>query len=198
MSKGEQTREYIIAQAAPLFNQHGYSGLSMADIMAATGLKKGGIYNHFESKDALAEAAFAHNWGLLQRRYETALRETDGSPTDQLFAAIGVHAAFAHNPPTPGGCPLLNTAIESDDGHPLLRQRVQEAISFWRGLLIDILERGQATGEFKAATVPDTVATIIISTLEGSIMLSKLYNTPDHIQTAAAHLRLYLQEHVLS
>jgi hypothetical protein len=41
------------------------------------------------------------------------------------------------------------------------------------------------------------VATIIISTLEGSIMLSKLYQTPAHIRTAAAHLGVYVRTTVL-
>jgi TetR/AcrR family transcriptional repressor of nem operon len=50
-TKGERTRARIVATAAPLFNQRGYVGASMADLMAATGLEKGGIYRHFESKD---------------------------------------------------------------------------------------------------------------------------------------------------
>ena len=54
MSKGQLTRQRIIAQAAPLFNQRGYEGCSINDVMAATGLEKGGIYRHFESKEELA------------------------------------------------------------------------------------------------------------------------------------------------
>ena len=198
MTKGQETRHYIIAKAAPLFNQQGYSGLSMADIMAVTGLKKGGIYNHFASKDELALAAFDYNWGLLRQRYDLALDAVGDSPTAQLFAAIEVHASFAHNPPTPGGCPLLNTAIESDDGHLRLRQQVQAAMDEWRALLTDILDRGIAGGEFSATVDGEAVTTIIISTLEGSIMLSKLYQKPDYIRTAAAHLREYIRKSVLA
>jgi AcrR family transcriptional regulator len=198
MTKGQETREQIIAKAAPLFNQQGYSGSSIADIMAATGLKKGGIYNHFASKDELALAAFDHNWGVLRDRYEQALQAVGESPPAQLFAAIEVHASFAYNPPTPGGCPLLNTAIENDDGHPLLRQRVREAMDYWRWLLTDIIARGVARGEFKPMVDGDEVATILISTIEGGVMLSKLYRTPDFLQAAAAHLREYVRTTVLA
>jgi AcrR family transcriptional regulator len=45
------TKAHIIQQAAVVFNQQGYAGTSMSDIMRATGLKKGGIYNHFQSKE---------------------------------------------------------------------------------------------------------------------------------------------------
>ena len=54
MSKAEKTKENIVKQAAALFNQKGYSGSSISDIMQATGLQKGGIYNHFNSKEELA------------------------------------------------------------------------------------------------------------------------------------------------
>lgn len=47
MSKGEQTRAMILEQTALLFSRKGYFGSSLSDIMEATGLEKGGIYNHF-------------------------------------------------------------------------------------------------------------------------------------------------------
>jgi len=56
MSKAQETKMRIIEQAAALFNQQGYAGSSMSDLMR--GLQKGGIYNHFRSKDELALEAF--------------------------------------------------------------------------------------------------------------------------------------------
>ncbi len=43
MRKGEQTRRDIIRKAAPIFNQKGYDGAALSDLMRATGLEKGGI-----------------------------------------------------------------------------------------------------------------------------------------------------------
>ena len=51
MTKGEQTRQRIVKEAAPIFNRRGYEGSSLSDLMKATGLKKGGIYRHFSSKE---------------------------------------------------------------------------------------------------------------------------------------------------
>src|SRR5260370_38097521 len=64
MRKGEQTRREIIRKAAPIFNQRGYDGAALSDLMRATGLEKGGIYRHFESKQQLAAEAFDHAWTL--------------------------------------------------------------------------------------------------------------------------------------
>jgi AcrR family transcriptional regulator len=50
-NKGERTRSYIIERSAPLFNRQGYAGTSLKDIMEATGLEKGGIYNHFVANE---------------------------------------------------------------------------------------------------------------------------------------------------
>jgi TetR/AcrR family transcriptional repressor of nem operon len=60
--KGQETRQEIIRKAAPIFNRKGYSGAALSDLMRATGLDKGGIYRHFESKQELAVDAFAHAW----------------------------------------------------------------------------------------------------------------------------------------
>src|ERR1700721_4156436 len=60
--KGEATRQDIIRKAAPISNRKGYSGAALSDLMRATGLEKGGIYRHFESKQELAEDAFDHAW----------------------------------------------------------------------------------------------------------------------------------------
>ncbi|NTU83365.1 MAG: TetR/AcrR family transcriptional regulator, partial [Chloroflexales bacterium] len=65
MAKGEQTKQRIVAQAASVFNTLGYSGTSMRDLTRATGLEKGGIYNHFPSKEALALAAFDYAVGVV-------------------------------------------------------------------------------------------------------------------------------------
>ena len=60
--RGEQTRQEIIRAALPLFSQQGYHGTSMRQIAAAAGIALGGIYNHFESKEAIFRAvSFAYH-----------------------------------------------------------------------------------------------------------------------------------------
>jgi len=60
MSKGEATRQRIVEAAAPLFNQRGFAGCSMQDVLDATGLEKGGLYRHFGSKEELAAESFTY------------------------------------------------------------------------------------------------------------------------------------------
>src|ERR1700692_1827206 len=76
--KGEHTRREIIRKAAPIFNQKGYDGAALSDLMRATGLEKGGIYRHFGSKQELAGEAFDHAWKLaMDARFEGTQKITN-------------------------------------------------------------------------------------------------------------------------
>lgn len=191
MSKAQETREKILREAAALFNQYGYSGSSMSDIMRVTGLQKGGIYNHFKSKDELALQAFDFAAECMRRHYLGALKGKHNS-VDRLKGVISLFSTFAENPPISGGCPLLNTAVESDDAHPALRQRAQIAMDGWRALICKIINKGIAKGEVRENVEVDVVATIVISTLEGAVMMSKLYGDAIHVKRAIEHLHGYL------
>ena len=87
MRDGERTREHIIERAAALFNQQGFAGASMSDIMAATGLQKGGIYRHFGSKEQLALEAFDYAVARMADRFREALDGKENA-VDRLGAVI--------------------------------------------------------------------------------------------------------------
>jgi TetR/AcrR family transcriptional regulator, transcriptional repressor for nem operon len=189
--KGERTRAMIVARAAPLFNSRGYFGSSLADIMRATGLEKGGIYNHFDGKDDLAVQAFDYAAGLIRRRLRAAV-DAHAHAADRLLAIVAVFRANVDDPPVAGGCPVLNTAVEADDAHPLLRERARAAMDGWSGLIRETIRGGIRAGEVRPGTDPDAVATVLIATLEGAIMLTKLYGDPVHMRRAVEHLTTYI------
>ncbi|MCW5849899.1 MAG: TetR/AcrR family transcriptional regulator [Anaerolineae bacterium] len=191
MSKGEQTREAILRQAAAVFNQQGYFGASMSDIMRATGLEKGGIYNHFGSKDQLALEAFDYAFGLLTDRLRDALQGKTNS-VDRLLTLVEVIGGQVEDGPLPGGCPILNTAVEADDTHPALREKARQAVEGWFGVVHRNVTRGIERGHIRPAVVADEVATLMVATIEGSIMLSKLYGDPVYVHRAIEFLRGYL------
>lgn len=192
MSKGEETRQRIIAQSAPLFNQRGYNGCSLNDIMEVTGLEKGGIYRHFESKEELAAEAFDFAWATT-----SALRTGDldsiPDPVDRLKQHI---ARFAFRSSIPGGCPLLNTAVDSDDGNPVLRERVRKALRNWQAMLRKIIEEGIVQGTMDPNIDPDAVANHIIASLEGGMVLSRIERNDTALRNARNHLDEYLETQV--
>ncbi|MEL7006085.1 MAG: TetR/AcrR family transcriptional regulator, partial [Bacteroidota bacterium] len=123
-------REKIVEKSAELFNTYGYHGCSLSDIMKATNLKKGGIYNHFKSKDEIAIEAFNHNYEKVIQRFKDRLsRVKSKDPIDKLNKVIDAFGSFADDPIVKGGgCPIFNTAMDSTNGHPELRQKARQGI----------------------------------------------------------------------
>jgi len=192
MKKGKLTREMILEKAAGLFNSRGYFGASISDVMEATGLEKGGIYNHFGSKDELALAAFDYVVAISGAKLLSAVKKHD-SALDKLTAIVDSFEHVVLNPTVPGGCPLLNSAVESDDAHPALKERVQIAMLKLLGLVESIVIKGIESRELRDDLSPYAVATHLIASLEGAIMLAKLYGEPARFSAVAGSLKQFIK-----
>ena len=191
MRKGEQTRQEIIRKAAPIFNQRGYDGAALSDLMRATGLEKGGIYRHFDSKQQLAGEAFDYAWKLaIDTRFEGTLGIPNTVDRLKLFVR---NFRDRRAGLVPGGCPLLNTAIDSDDGNPQLRRKVRQALDYWLKRLQSIAEEGKQRGEIHSAIDSAELAMLIVSSLEGGLMVSRLQRKDDALDSACRHLEKYLE-----
>jgi TetR/AcrR family transcriptional regulator, transcriptional repressor for nem operon len=195
VTKGEDTRRMILQRAAEVFNSKGYYGASMQDIMDATGLEKGGIYRHFDSKDDLALEAFDFAVELVHQEFVIALKDKRHA-IDRLRAIVSVYRAMPDGMPLAGGCPVLNTAIEADDTHPALRDHARRAMDEWREYVVRTTAKGIERGQIRPEVVPEELATFIIATLEGAIMLTKLYDDTVHMNRAVEYLETYLQNSV--
>ena len=194
MRKGEETRQEIIRRAAPIFNRKGYSGAALSDLMRATGLEKGGIYRHFESKEELAGDAFDHAWKVAMDARFAGTEEIQNT-VDRLKQIVR-NFRDRRTGLVPGGCPLLNTAIDSDDGNPQLRAKARQGLSSLLDRLQSIADEGQRRGEVRADVDSAELATLIASTLEGSIMVSRLQKKEEPRDLAVRHLEEYLETRV--
>ena len=195
MTKGEQTKEAILQQAASLFNRRGFFGSALSDVMEATGLEKGGIYNHFKSKDDLALQAFDYAVDLVRDEMSKAIK-SERDNVDRLRALVGVFDRQADGHPLPGGCPVMNTAIEADDAHPALRERARLAMEEWHQLVEKLVERGKQRGEIRPDVDPLVLSTVLISTAEGALMQSKLYGRRAPMDRAVSYLTEYLENNI--
>jgi TetR/AcrR family transcriptional repressor of nem operon len=193
MRKGQQTRREIIRKAAPIFNQRGYDGAALSALMKATGLEKGGIYRHFDSKQQLAAEAFDYAW---QETLLARTRDLDAIPNalDRLKQFV---ANFAERRGAiPGGCPLLNTAIDADDGNVVLRERARKALHEWRNYLISVIAGGIKERDIRPGVDAKKLATLVISSLEGALMVGRLERSEVPLRAVQAHLNSYLETEV--
>ena len=193
MRKGERTRQEIIRKAAPVFNQKGYAGAALSDLMRATGLEKGGIYRHFSSKEALASEAFDYAW---RETLDARIHDLDAvaNTVDRLKQLVDNFVD--RRGIIPGGCPLLNTAIDTDNGNVVLRERARKALRGWRSYINSVISAGIKAREIRPRIDAKKLATLIISSLEGAVMVYRLERNEEALRAVQSHLNSYLETEV--
>jgi TetR/AcrR family transcriptional repressor of nem operon len=190
MTKGEETRRQILVAAAPLFNQRGFAGCSMGDVMEATGLEKGGLYRHFSSKEELAAEALQYAVGESIR-----LRTHVAEPSLDALAVLRAYIERFVTAPSAvaGGCPLMNGAIDHDDGNIALRAVVRKGFADWKSRLAGLIEQGKAERVIRRTVDADWLADTIIASLEGALMLSRIQRSLDPLRHAQRSLEIVLE-----
>ncbi len=178
LTKAERTRQFIVEQAAPIFNTKGYAATSMSDILRATGLAKGGIYGNFSSKDEIAIAAFNYSYGKLIDALRGFIGE-EQTASGKLLAILKFYRNYTLKPGIEGGCPVLNTAVDADDSLPFLKERAASALREMLRSLENIIGKGIESGEFATRLDIQKEALMIYGQIEGGIMMSKLTDDPE-------------------
>ncbi|MDQ8739442.1 TetR/AcrR family transcriptional regulator [Paenibacillus sp. LHD-38] len=192
MGKGQDTKEHIIRQSAGLFNTKGYAGTTLSDIIERCQVRKGGIYNHFENKDEIALAAFDYSFAQLRNLLAEAMAAWS-TRADKLLAICDVYVTLIEQDVCEGGCPILNTAVENDDGHPLLKQRAQHAMTELMTALGKMIREGIELQEFRSDVDVKAACSVIIALVEGGLMLSKLFDDNIHIRHCTDQVRAYIK-----
>src|SRR6185295_10429149 len=113
MGKATLTRQFIIGKSAPVFNTKGYDGTTLNDLTEATGLTKGSLYGNFENKEEIAIAVFQYSMEKV-REAARAKMEKARSSKEKLTALLDFYSQYVFGSPIPGGCPLMNNAVEAD------------------------------------------------------------------------------------
>lgn len=192
MNKGEQTRQMIIEQSAPIFNKKGIAATSMSDIMDATKLSKGSLYVHFDNKDVLAEAVVDYNMERLEKKVMAAVSKSD-HPKDKLFAYLD---AFKNplNSPVPGGCPMLNFGMEADDQNEVVLGKVAVLVNKSQQWIIDIIADGIRQGVFKPDWNYKEFATIMFAMIEGGILITNTTRKTDKMAIINRNLKKMIED----
>jgi TetR/AcrR family transcriptional regulator, transcriptional repressor for nem operon len=193
MRNPELTREKILKKSGLLFNTQGYKSTSISDITSATGFTKGAIYRHFKSKEELEKETLFHLSSVMFEKLRERIKAAS-TASEKLTAIFGYFESYVTNPPVKGGCPLMNVAIEADDAHPILRKGAVKILDILRDSLVTVLDNGIRYGQIKPDTDKEYYATLVIASLEGAIMMSKLRGNDNDIKRVLMHLEKLMKE----
>lgn len=191
--KAERTRQYILEKAAPLFNQKGFDGTSLADLEQVTGLTKGALYGNFHDKETLAGEAFLYSTAQVKARIRDLLKPL---PTHhaKLLALLDFFACYVLHPPIAGGCPLLNAAVEADDHRVSMRPLVAREIMEVVNAIAALLRKGIKSGEFRSDINVRELAYTFFCTIEGAIMFSRVEGSREPMNIIIKHCKNKLDQ----
>jgi TetR/AcrR family transcriptional regulator, transcriptional repressor for nem operon len=191
--KGSKRRMAILASAAPIFNRRGFAGTSIADILEATALEKGGLYNHFASKEELAMEAFDYAYGQIEAYFTKALLAA-APGLARVRAHIDAFERYGERPVIDGGCVVMNACVEADDALPFLRERVSNAFRAMRGVVQRNLARAVDAGDLRSDVDVEQATDFIVATIEGAVLLARGLRSRAHSRNAYAALRAWLDD----
>jgi AcrR family transcriptional regulator len=177
MTKGSETRQAVLDEAARLASRVGLGGLTIGSLAASTQLSKSGLFAHFQSKESLqlqlldhARARFVDlvvRPALATRRGEPRLRE--------LFRRWLAWDADA----LPGGCLFVAASAEFDDQPGPVRDRLAQDQRDWMDTIAQVFRTGVAEGHFRADADPEQFAYDLYGVMLGYHHASRLLADPD-------------------
>lgn len=175
MKKAERTRQHILETAAPIFNKKGVAGTTVDDVLSATGLAKGCLYNHFENKEILAQETVDFLLNKIKLNTIIAL-EKESTAKTKLFAYLDLRLD-TQNRLFEGGCPILNFGMEADDTNAQIKHKIKKIIQSSLKMLQDIIEKGIADKEFSKDFNAEEFAIKIFTLMEGNILVGRVLNS---------------------
>lgn len=169
-ARAERTRSLIIETAAQAFAKHGFDGVSLNDLVVASGMSKGAFYFHFPGKEQVALAAFR---AKQQELIDRLMADGDGGAgvADQVTAILRHRAELVSSDPSLRCVIRLGSELSARSGPGSEFASFQDLATDTIG---ELIRRGIRSGEFSDRLDPEASARAIFAWIVGMDSLSLL------------------------
>jgi TetR/AcrR family transcriptional regulator, transcriptional repressor for nem operon len=181
-AKGRATRDRIVAAAATLMHTRGVAGTSTEDVQAAAGVSASQIYHYFADKRSLTRAVIGYQTDAILGIQEPALARLDD--IDALRAWADAIVTYQRSIDFRGGCPLGTLSNELAENDTDAREDLAAGYRRWQQAIHAGLADMQDRGEFLPGTDIDKLATALLTTLQGGLLLAKTFRDGGALETA--------------
>lgn len=189
----EQTRAELLQAAFKEVHEHGFQAASLKRILANTNFTKGALYHHFPNKNAMGLAVLDEVIGAAIYQYRIEPLEQVDNPVPVLLKMIEEQIDSITDEGIRLGCPMNNLSQEMSPLDDEFREHLRQIFERWRTGLADALRRGQKKGNIRREVNCDQTSIFIIATFQGSLGMSKTYQSAELFKSCAAQLRVYLE-----
>lgn len=192
-SKGELTRQHIIDKSMQLLSVQGYFNTSIAGIIKATGLTKGGLYGHFRNKEEIWYAVYGECVRIWKGIVFQGVRDI-ADPLARLERVIDNSLKnYLGGGVFEGGCFLFNSLVELAGQSSAMSDHVLKGFRDFAALLRQWLEEAQQQGRLRDGLNPDEIADFLVISLNGAAPLYAASRDPAIWQHTLAQLHLYIK-----
>jgi AcrR family transcriptional regulator len=168
-------RDRLIDTAADLFYDRGLPNVGINEVTDRAGVARMTLYNNFESKEALALAAFERTAEGRRAVMEQALKRAR-TPSDAVKVMFDISERFATESRF-RGCPFINVTVQDPNPDGAMHTLVRTHKDWIRAGFRDIAVRA---GHKK----PDTAAQQLLALLDGSSVEAFIQGSAESIRAS--------------
>jgi AcrR family transcriptional regulator len=175
MQNSVDLKEKIIQESLKLFSLKGFLSTSILDIMKVVNTSKGGLYNHFKSKDDLFLAVLSEARKVWRQRNLMGLEQIE-KPVEKVIKLLTNYRDnyLTDKETFPGGCIFVTLSMELDDQRPDFSQEITEGFKRLKAMIKRYLDQGKDSGELRTDVDMEVVTEMIFSGMLGA---SVIYGT---------------------
>jgi AcrR family transcriptional regulator len=177
--KGARTRARIVEQAAALIHERGVAGTTLEEVKVAAGVSGSQMYHYFPDKNELVQAVIDYQAETIVQHQGLVLRSAGG-----VEAWRNMVVAAAKHTKAIGGCPLGSLAGQLAESDPEARALISAGFEKWEAVIGDALKSLHAGGKIQSDIDPDDLATTLLATLQGGLLLAQVQRSTRPFETA--------------
>jgi AcrR family transcriptional regulator len=177
--KGARTRARIVEGAAALIHQRGVAGTTLEDVKVAARVSGSQMYHYFPDKDELVQAVIDYQAETIVDRQRKAFGNTNGFEAWRNMVITAARRTTGQ-----GGCQLGSLVGQLAETDPAARARIAAGFEQWAAAIADGLRSLHAARNLPADIDPDDLATTLLATLQGGLLLAQAQQSPRPFETA--------------
>ena len=190
-------KEKIIQESLRLFSSKGFSGTSISEILEAVGASKGGLYNHFRTKEELFSAVLSESRRIWRDKNLQGLDEIE-KPIEKTKRLLENYRDryLIGSGSLPGGCIFVRVSVESaelGDQWPHLAEEINEGFDRLKSMIKRLLDQAKERGELREPTNTEDVADMLFSGMLGACVLYGMDRSSKNLDRTMNSLIEYIE-----
>jgi len=177
--KGERTRARIVEAAAALIHERGVAATTLEEVKAAAEVSGSQLYHYFPDKDELVQAVIDYQADTIVKHNRQALGSPKGFEAWRKLVVTGVNSTHGK-----GGCALGSLGGQLAESDPEARALIAAGFDQWAAAISDGLRSLHADGKLPSDIDPDDLATTLLATLQGGLLLAQVQRSTRPFETA--------------